>query len=130
MKLDEQALRRADFAGGTPILLCDQQEWTFPEPAVEFVYDPEQGFVTEWSIGPEYGPALEAAMAAAEGADVIRTELRLAWLLLTRNYDLTVEQFRALVRFNVRDEAREAMRRAITEVANGVTPKPSGGGSA
>lgn len=130
MKLDEQALRRADFCGGIPIRLCDGQEWTFPEPVMDLVYDPVKGIDTEWSIGPGYGAIHDSLCDATTGVEVVRAELALAHALLTRNYDLTVEQFRTLVRFNLKDPAREEMRSAIVEVASGNTPKPSTAGSA
>jgi hypothetical protein len=129
--LDERALRRADFAGGVPVALCDGQEWTFPEPRVEFLYDPgPEGYKPSVSFGEAFEAKLQAYRAAESGPDVIRTELAIAWDLLTRNYDLTPEQFGELVRLRLDDPVNRLMREAILDVAYGNSPKASPAGSA
>lgn len=138
--LDEKALRRADFIGGTPIELADGQEWVIPFVDTYFTIDDgEVGARQEWNMGPEYDALYESfestrrALQDGEG-DINDKLLRLMgremalcrWLLL-RNYQLTDAEVSTLIRFGLGDKEKSpyaALRDRMMECALGNIEAP------
>jgi hypothetical protein len=157
-RLDERALRRPDFsADGEPVTLCDGQDWTIPSPQIHFVLGADNGAELAFAWGPEYDALIRAAdevqervNADARGAagpdapadpaetarryrdylELVAAQLRVAHFLLTRNYNLTREQFNTLFRIRYGDPDLDAMRHRVMLIGRGMTlgPKPSPGG--
>lgn len=136
-KLDEQALRRPEFAGGVAVTLADGQEWSLPRPRVRFVPDESDlGFGVRLAMddGGAYQSLVTAVYAAENDPAYIRAELALARHLLLANYDLAPDQIASLLQFSYGDDADAtgaAIREAVMGVAFGRTdgPKASAGGS-
>ncbi len=137
-RIDEKSRRRPDFLPDSlGLTLADGQEWYVPRPRVAFVYaDTELGFdrVTETGDA-EFDHTLQdrvdAWRKAAEADDVpgvIGAQLGIARVLLLRNYDLTTDELRGLVRF--RFDAEDPLRDDILAIAMGqpLTPKPTPAG--
>ena len=101
--VDEQARRRATFQEGTRIRLADGQFWSFPG---------------RWSdhADPEYDATFVAIFEAEDVAERLRAELALTILLLSRNYDLTPEQFQELLGFPPDSPSLLEMQRAVHEM--------------
>jgi hypothetical protein len=104
---------RAEFAGGTPIVLPDGRAWRFyePTPVVREVRGGEDGngFLIAWdfgsdldaetndSLGRGFQRILAKANRAANEADLACAVLEGAWFLLARNYKVTAEEFEDLL---------------------------------
>lgn len=126
--LDEQALRHPEFAGGVPITLFDGQDWTFPIPIVESFY-PKRGAdgKTRQALGFEWGPDYDDLVEAFVSSEYVRDETLalydLAFDLLRRNYDVTFDDMRHILkRYKDGDPRYEAMLatyQAIASVAMG-----------
>jgi hypothetical protein len=121
----EAARRRDDFLGGRPILLPDDEAWTFYEPTAR-----PQPMATArgrlpriapgWSFGA--GDAEVDAILSGRFARLIRAWatagdepsraaalLSCAWFLLARNYHITAEEFATLMAgVSAWDEAEHA----------------------
>lgn len=129
--LDEVALRRPGYRGGEKILLADGQYWSFPKPMISFAPDDtEQGYRVYLELGDGFDARM-ATMEAAKGGAFIGAQLGVARYLLCLNYDLTLAQVQRLIRFRYEEDAEDATRAAIMDVARGLdAPKPPGDGSA
>ena len=129
--LDEAALRRPGFKGGEKIRLLDGQFWHFPKPMISFAPDDtEQGYRVYLELGDDFDARM-AAMDAAKGGAFVAAQLGVARYLLELNYDLTLAQVQRLIRFRYDEDAEDATRAAIMDVARGLdAPKPPGDGSA
>lgn len=137
-RIDERARRRSDFLPDSlGLTLADGQEWYFPRPRVSFVYaDTELGFERVSDTGDAtFDRALQdridAWRQAAEDADVprvIASQLGIARTLLLRNYDLTTDELRGLVRFRFGED--DPLRDDVLAIAMGqpLTPKPTPAG--
>ncbi|MBV8229777.1 MAG: hypothetical protein JO329_07325 [Planctomycetaceae bacterium] len=104
--VDEQARRRVTFNEGTRIRLADGQFWSLPG---------------RWSdhADPEYDATFVAIFEAEDVAERLRAELALTILLLSRNYDLTPEQFQELLGFPPDSPSLLEMQRAVHEMVLG-----------
>jgi hypothetical protein len=126
-RLDEKALRRPGFREDVPVTLCDGQVWYLPRPRLVFVpADTEAGYDTEWEW-PDYKPMIDRAAASTSGPEVIGAEFALVRYLLGRNYDLSIDHLRRLVRFDYLpdpDPTLAEMREQILAVAAGRVPAP------
>jgi hypothetical protein len=133
--LNEQAQRRAEFAGGVPVQLGDGQEWTLPKPGLllrpEFGPDGRPTFgKARPSWGEDYEAKVDAFLEATDGYDQIVALLVLAVDLLMRNYSLDDGAIGQLLPRILGDEANDAMWEAVRDVALGVGPKATPAGSA
>lgn len=136
--LDEKARRRADFVGGPGVEMADGQPWHLARPLADFVTDDDEvGIKQCWNLGDDFGALFEshlAAQAAEDGVGMARAELRMAEFLLLRNYDLTKDEVRSLVRLGFGPNSgpgaleRRATIRGIITGEDGGPPKPSGDG--
>ncbi len=101
--VDEQARRRSIFNEGTRIRLADGQFWSLPG---------------RWSdhADPEYDATFMAIFEAEDVAERLRAELALTILLLSRNYELTPEQFQELLGFPPDSPSLLEMQRAVHEM--------------
>lgn len=124
---DEARSRRPDFLGGPAVRLADGQEWSFPKPMVRIRPRVEGGKVVavagSFTFGGDYDRKIEAYHSAADGSEQSVALMGMAVDLLTRNYDLGDDDLADLFTFTVGDEAGDAMRREITEVVLGISPK-------
>lgn len=100
--LSESTLRRPEFAGGTPLLLPDGQAWWFYAP----VPSTTRLGAWEWGNIPEDATvALTDALyitlcrlsAATDASERATHALTLAWLCLARNYEVSPDQFTAIM---------------------------------
>jgi hypothetical protein len=113
-RLDERSLRRAGFAEGRRVELCDGQEWTIPPARIRIR-----------GARSEADDALDLIMdSAGERIDIEVSHLA-AWVtvaaaLLQRNYTLSCAQVAELLDFDASDpkngERWTAIRRAILGV--------------
>lgn len=135
--LNEVEKRRSDFKPGVPVTLSDGQRWELPRPGVGFVPDDgPQGFRSRLVLHPDRGygdlaDAIDAAHAelAANpdaGPSLVRAELRIAAACLRRNYDLTIDEVGALIRFGYAPDDVEGrrLRDEVLSVALGNSPAP------
>jgi hypothetical protein len=135
-RLDEQSLRRPEFAEGVPIVLGDGQAWQFPKPAVVLnpVFDDSleaTGFQSCARFGAEYDNLVESFLQAPLGSP--ERALRLATLaarLLARNYEIERGALGHLFPFGANDAENMAMWKALAELACGVFPKAEHSGDA
>jgi hypothetical protein len=135
--LNEQELRRAEFSDGTRIRLGDGQEWTFPKPWLRIFprrgNDGKIGLGGGSGWGAEYTELLDAYSETGDEDYIERLTLqvRMACMLLCKNYDLTDRQLESLLPWEPSDEANSAMwRDEIGPLILGLAPKPSADGSA
>lgn len=136
--LNELALRRPEFVEGVTITLSDGQAWAFPLPVVVDYY-PRRGpdgkaYVSQgFDLGPVYDDLLEQYVAAEDPATELAVLAALAFELLARNYTLTFQDLRHLLRIkppgHPEREANNAMWGAVADTVVGVAPKPSPVGS-
>lgn len=137
--LIEAERRRVDFAGGPAVKMADGNDWHLARPLADFITDDDEvGLKQCWNLGDGFGALFEshlAAQAQNDGVGMARAELRMAEFLLLRNYDLTKDEVRTLVRLGFGPnsepgslERRVAIRGLITG-EDGGPPKPSGDGS-
>ena len=137
-RIDERSRRRGDFLPDSlGLTLADGQEWYVPRPRVAFVYaDNDLGFDQVRETGDvvfdrTLQDRIDAWRKAAESDDmpgVIGAQLGIARVLLLRNYDLTTDELRNLVRFRFDEE--DPLRDDILAIAMGqpMTPKPTPAG--
>jgi hypothetical protein len=98
--IDEMARRHDDFQGGRPILLPDGQAWVFCEPEA-IVGGP--GW--RWGAAPDLDVGLSVAFArllakidrAPDDGRRACGALEAAWFLLYRNYNVSREEFEAIM---------------------------------
>lgn len=111
--LTEHDRRRAEFAGGTPIVLPDGQPWRFfdPMPVKRSIRgeNGEEGFVLAWEFGPGvdaetndslgqgFARVLEKIDAASNKADRTCGVIEAMWYLLARNYVISQDDFEDLL---------------------------------
>ena len=136
--LDEQAKRRPEWTEGRPITLCDGQSWMLPVPVLGdyyFVREPDGTTSTRRgrTFGAAYELLLDRYLEADSGSDQAVALFDLAFDLLGRNYTLTVDDCRSLLRIvptgEPTREANEVMWEAIAEAALGRAPKATAVGS-
>lgn len=133
-RLDEHALRKEGFQEGVAIQLGDGHEWHFPKPVLELTptvapdgsYKFSDKFIP---FGSEEFDAKVDAYIQAEGVEELNCLLSLAVDLLSRNYELTLEHYRALLPFRPGDDQAHDMWQQIGDVALGRGPKATAGGS-
>src|SRR6478609_408675 len=111
-RVDEKSLRREDFVGGVPIVLADGQEWYFAEPLVRFVpSDSDVGFEIYMSLGSDDGlnelytqytilTFLPPEAIRDRTDEYIGIEMKIARMMLDRNYDLTTDRVRSILQFS------------------------------
>jgi hypothetical protein len=137
--LSEPDRRRAEFAGGTPVVMPDGRPWRLIEPAavVRPVKGGEDGdgLMIAWDFGPgldaetddALGRAFQRAVAKIDRAGNDRDRacgvLEAAWLLLARNYDLSPEEFEDLVLTGGDTPAKRRMFKLINRHVEGVIRK-------
>jgi hypothetical protein len=137
--MNELEKQRKDFVGGPSVVLLDGNPWSFCRPLSHFRMN-DDGLTTrrEWNLGTKYDE-LMLELEASSGmsmpvAQVIAIELRVAAMMLMRNYDLTWAEFGDLVRFaggTTGDPEGMRLRDEIMNVAFGLSevPKPLSDGS-
>jgi hypothetical protein len=92
--LNVETLRRSGFRSGPSILLADGQEWIFPMPALPGVEGADS------TLDRDTRAILQAIREAEDRNDLLRAELSLAILLLSKNYRLEPEQYQELLCFD------------------------------
>jgi hypothetical protein len=138
---DEAALRRGDFRGGVPVVLCDGREWTFPLPLMRDFYPIPAGdgsfrLVPGSDLGASYDALCDAFVDAQTKGEEYTTLAALAYELLRRNYDLEPKHLGHLLRMKRDDdpdyELNMDMWGDIAAIVLGRDPrkKPTGDGSA
>src|SRR5947209_20097825 len=100
--VEEHSLRRPSFADGTRITLADGQAWSFPDQPPS-------------KDDPEHLALLRGVSEAEDDAERLRAELALTIFLLSRNYNLLPQDYRAILEFDPGDTALAAMQHAIHE---------------
>ena len=101
--VEEKVRRRAGFQSGKWVRMGDRQQWMFPPP-------PAPG------IDPEYDALSRILQESEDADDERRIELAMAILLLSRNYDLTPDEYVAIFSFGTDQSARSAAQAAISDV--------------
>ncbi len=137
-ELDERALRTPSFSEGTAVVLADGQAWTFPKPWLRLYPARDEAGAVYMGGGLSYGVEFEDAfddlveLGDDDDADYQRhtLHLKLAAMLLLRNYALTDRHLRRLLTIDLENPGGPAMWGAINEVINARPPKPSADGSA
>lgn len=139
----EHQFRRADFVGGIPIKLIDGQEWHFAEPRCRLVpSDSDAGLEVILSLDDDgtFDNTLRDYQAMLflpkEEFDPLRLqfaalELKLARMMLERNYNLTLQKLQSILQFShnaEKDPVANAIRLEITRMVSGDGPKPLAGG--
>ena len=128
--LDEKALRRPEFSGGVPIRLFDGQEWTFPTPIVEaFVPRRDANGKTRQALSFDWGAEYDDLIEMFVSAEYVRDEAvalyDLAFDLLRRNYNVTFNDMRhVLKRFKETDPRYPAMLETWEAIASVALGKP------
>jgi hypothetical protein len=130
--LDEQALRRPEWAEGGPVTLADGQAWHFPCPIVRWNPAPGPEGPLAWTVNgrpdPEFAAIFEDILFNLEKEDVETegklTRVLLFAMVLMRNYSLNEVDARSLVkpqRFIERGEplAWFPMMRALEKLVYG-----------
>jgi hypothetical protein len=101
---DERALRRPVFVEGTSVALADGQSWSLPE--------------RRWDRDdPEYDAMLKLVRESEDMAERLRAELALTIFLLSRNYELSPEHYRAILGFESGDPALATLQRDVHAMA-------------
>ena len=128
--LDEKALRRPEFSGGVPIRLFDGQEWHFPTPIVE-AFVPRRGpdGKTRQALSFDWGPGYDDLVEAFVSAEYVRDEAvalyDLGFDLLRRNYAVTFDDMRhVLKRFKETDPRHAEMLATWEAIASVALGKP------
>lgn len=134
-KLNEMEKRRADFAGGTPVVMADGGTWFLARPLVRFTPTDGDGFRAVMNMdlaGDDYQDLLDAVEASgsedAAPQDRVKAELAVGKAVLLRNYDLDAKELGRVLQFGFTesDPVGLAIREAVLDVAFGITsPKPS-----
>jgi hypothetical protein len=101
----EKVRRRAGFQSGRWVRMGDRQQWMFPPP-------PAPG------IDPEYDALSRIHQESEDADDERRIELAMAILLLSRNYDLTPDEYVAIFSFGTDPSAKSTAQAAISEVVH------------
>jgi hypothetical protein len=157
LKISEVTRRREDFLGDAPVTLADGQTWFLPKPRVRFGpgaaargfrsvlsltgVDDFQDLVDALDSAARVSQESVAASDADPGSDrgdgggaaIITAELGIAVAMLRRNYELSDEEVGRLIQFGYDaedDPEGSAMRETFMDLARGVGPKASSGGSA
>jgi hypothetical protein len=141
--LNEKDCRKPEFVGGIPIRLADGNEWWFAEPRVRFrPADTEMGF-EEFLWNNDNGEFHRLAIKhedlllhdpedmADRTDEWISCEIKMARMMLERNYDLSLEQLQQILHLNYdqkNDPVATGIRAAIIGILSGDTPKTSAGG--
>lgn len=132
--LDEQALRREDFAEGVEVKLWDGQIWTLPRPVLSGFYpkrkhDGTFEASTGFQFGPEYDRLLDAFIDSTDGLERMGLLFSLAAYLLGRNYDVADADLPRLLYRVVADDPRQEenfeMWQILSDIALGNAPKPT-----
>lgn len=136
MKLDEAALRRPDFIGGNPILLCDNQEWYFPRPCLEMTPMFGEGDRFFVGVSTTLGTAFDDLVVSLDGNPETGEEsigfgyidamMRVAVWMLRRNYTLSNQDLSTLLKLRTEDDENDAMWKSIMCTAKGVSEKKPG----
>lgn len=103
MQLDEKALRKEGFTGGSTLTLADGQDWVFPKPRWRFFpLVSEEGRV-DVGGGPSFGPEFDASLDAifgvieVEAVETLRIRFEMVVRLLRSNYILSPADLRKLL---------------------------------
>ncbi len=132
-RLDEAALRRAEFRGGTPVRLADGQEWTLANPVVRFVpADNDAGFEVRSTLDDDAGFTAGHAgfLAATTVVEQVGSFMRMARCLLAENYLLSTADLAGLLRVSMKESDPEGNRvwNDVLDVCYGNAPKPPADG--
>ncbi len=128
----EAERRRPDFRDGTAIVLSDGNPWVFPLPELQDFYFHEDAkgdvrMARGTSCGPEFDAILDAYVDAETSWDELCALAKAALFLLRKNYDLTPDDARFILRRARADspdaEASNAMWREVGNVLTGVPKK-------
>lgn len=123
-RLDESALRRADFQAGYAVELADGQRWTLPPVKIRICPDDDG----ETVYRPWYGGNLEDDLDILFGVvdathiQYIEVRLKIAAALLKQNYDLPKGAIGHLLGYVPGDEASESMMDKISVAIIGRDP--------
>jgi hypothetical protein len=102
--VNEQNRRRPDFVEGTRVRMADGQDWSFPDrlPSKD---------------DREHIAVLREILEVEDRDELLGAELALTIFLLARNYDLTPDDFAAILRFAPGDPAQPRMQAAVHALA-------------
>lgn len=133
VRLDERALRRADFATGEVVTLADGQGWSIPCPRLVYVPAIGQGGEFGVKAASTFGPEFDRKVAALQEADTVPREavalLALAVDLVGRNYDVPPADLPTLLRYETVTEGGRPGMEDIYRIATGfgvVAPAAAG----
>jgi hypothetical protein len=101
--VEEKFRRRAGFQSGRCVRMGDRQQWMFPPPPAP-------------RIDPEYDALARIHQQSEDADDERRIELAMAILLLSRNYDLTPDEYVAIFSFETNPSAKSTAQAAISEI--------------
>lgn len=107
--LDEIESRKAGFTEGARVVLGDGGEWTLPAARPVFYPVVDEGGIrtsARLSYGLEFEPYYAEAFGDSPGDDLeaeIETKMRLAVLLLLKNYDLDEDAIAGLLSIRAGD---------------------------
>ena len=131
-KLDESALRRPDFRGGSPVTMADGQEWFLPRPRILWqADDSEAGVSHAWDVS-DYEDRLKAIDEAETGILRRGAEAKLFAMLLRLNYTLDTASLGRVLQFSLDPE--QVRLRAVYDdlwaaLGGEDVPKPTPDGS-
>lgn len=132
LPLTEVARRKPGFTEGVAIQLCNGESWTFPLPTTgDFYFTRGDDGRTKMARGSSFGDAYDALLdryvETEDGVAEATALADIAFELLSRNYDVSFNECRALLRrVPVSAEGHEAnqeMWSAIGNVAVGKSGK-------
>ena len=124
---NEESFRRPDFQGGRPVQLADGQSWYIPLPILEsrplLLESRDDRVEALTTFGPEFDRLVAACQETETAPEEARVLLELAVDLLGRNYDLSLDQYRALLQYGVQDRDHNEPLLAIHRIATGTGPR-------
>jgi hypothetical protein len=102
--VNEQTRRRPDFVEGTRVRMADGQDWSFPDrlPSKD---------------DREHVAVLREIVEVEDRDELLQAELALTIFLLARNYELTPDDFAAILGFAPGDPAQPRMQAAVHALA-------------
>jgi hypothetical protein len=110
--MDEKALRRPEFSEGPRVVLGDGQAWRFPKPRIRIVATADESGVMRGvprlSHGLDHDRTVAKLFEQGDDSEVfakVAEQVRLAAVLLRRNYDLTADQLDELIGIEFGDAA-------------------------
>lgn len=107
--IDEKSHRREGFLPGTTVPLADGGFWILPSA-------PSKSIATT-RFGTDYDSLLEAITVAEDEPERLRAELALAIHLLSLNYELEPEDYKAILAFPPNSSALHDAQHVFRSVA-------------